>query len=216
MARLVRLSMKDRLVQELRKKILTGKLEPKSRVVEQEICETYGVSRTVVREALAVLELQGLLVATPYTGTVVASISRREVEGLLLPLRVQTEQFALGEAFDALDSDYFDEAENLVRLMDRAVLDRDIDAFNEADIAFHGLIVDAAQSDTVRSVWDAIDPRIRMHFALQTGRSGALPTFVEDHRELLRVFRTGNKEESLKALGRHIIETNKPYLDYLN
>lgn len=120
------------------------------------------------------------------------------------------------EAFDKLDSSYFAQAEEVVRQMEKAVQDKDVAAFNEADVLFHGLIIDAADSDTARSVWDAIDQRIRMHFAVQTGRSGALPRFVDDHRDLLRTFRSGDLEASVAAIAEHINITNQPFLGFLD
>ncbi|MBK7820354.1 MAG: GntR family transcriptional regulator [Tessaracoccus sp.] len=215
MARLIRMSMKDRLVNELRTKILHGEMKPHQRVTEQEIVEEYGVSRSVVREAMVVLELQGLLSSTPYVGTTVASISRREVEGLLLPLRIQIEQFALREGIPSFDADTFDAFADVLRRMERAVYDKDIQAFNEVDWEFHELIVVSSQSDTARLTWDAIHPRIVMHFAIQTGRSGALPQFLADHRQLVEVFRTGDVEASVNAIACHIHDTNAPFLELL-
>lgn len=215
MARLIRMSMKDRLVSELRTKILHGELKPHQRVTEQEVVEEYGVSRSVVREAMVVLELQGLLASTPYVGTTVASISRREVEGLLLPLRIQIEQFALREGMPSFDADTFDAFAEVLRRMERAVHDKDIHAFNEVDWEFHELIVASSQSDTARLTWDAIHPRIVMHFAIQTGRSGALPQFLEDHRQLVEVFKTGDVVASTEAIACHIHDTNAPFLGLL-
>lgn len=216
MAKFIKLSLKDRLVAELRGKILSGELRPRARITEQGLCDEYGVSRSVVREAMLVLELQGLLVSTPYTGSEVASISRSEVEELLLPLRVQTEQFALRQGFQHLDSEYFQRFETVLKAMERAVYDRDVVAFNESDFQFHALIVESADSDIVRNVWDVIHQPIRMHFALQTGRTGALVGFLDDHRQLLDVFRSGDLEASVTAIKDHIIETNRPFLDVLD
>jgi DNA-binding GntR family transcriptional regulator len=207
--------MKDRLVNELRTKILHGELKPHQRVTEQDLVEEYGVSRSVVREAMVVLELQGLLSSTPYVGTTVASISRREVEGLLLPLRIQIEQFALREGIPSFDSDTFDAFADVLRRMEKAVYDKDIQAFNEVDWEFHELIVVSSQSDTARLTWDAIHPRIVMHFAIQTGRSGALPQFLADHRQLVEVFRTGDVEACVDAIACHIHDTNAPFLGLL-
>ncbi|MGF7122525.1 GntR family transcriptional regulator [Rhodococcus sp. TAF43] len=215
MGKLVKLSLKDRLVAELSRKILNGELAPGSRVIEQELADEYGVSRSVVRETLVVLELQGLIISTPYTGTEVASISRNEVEGLLLPIRVDVEQFALKEGLKRFDSDVFDAFSVVLADMERAVDGGDIEAFNIADIRFHELIVDSCDSVTARSIWDSIHQRIRMHFALQTGRTGALTSFLEDHRRLVDTFRTGDLDSSLAALKAHILDTNSPHLDVL-
>ncbi|MDJ0358558.1 FCD domain-containing protein, partial [Paenarthrobacter sp. PH39-S1] len=96
------------------------------------------------------------------------------------------------------------------------IYNKDIEAFNEADMLFHAIIVDASPTDSARSIWDSIHPRIRMHFALQTGRTGALPEFLEDHRRLVDIFRTGDVNASVAAIKSHIIETNEPHLGVLD
>jgi DNA-binding GntR family transcriptional regulator len=54
-----------------------------------------------------------------------------------------------------------------------------------------------------------------MHFAIQTGRSGALPQFLADHRQLVEVFRTGDVEACVDAIACHIHDTNAPFLGLL-
>ncbi|MET3721348.1 MULTISPECIES: GntR family transcriptional regulator [unclassified Arthrobacter] len=216
MGKLERISMKDRLATELRRKILAGDLPPHARVVEQDLADEYGVSRAVVRETMLVLELQGLIISTPYKGSEVASISRTEVEGLLLPLRIHIEQFALAEGLALFDADTFEDFGRVLADMERAIYNKDINAFNEADMRFHAIIVDGCPTDSARSIWDSIHPRIRMHFAMQTGRTGALSEFLEDHKRLVDVFRTGDVAASREAIAAHIIGTNEPHLGLLD
>ncbi|MFK0002693.1 GntR family transcriptional regulator [Paenarthrobacter sp. NPDC090522] len=216
MGKLERISLKDRLAGELRRKILSGELRPHARIIEQELSDEYGVSRAVVRESMLILELQGLIVSTPYKGSEVASISRSEVEHLLLPIRVQIEQFALTEGFSLFDAETFEAFDRALAEMERAVLNKDSEAFNEADMRFHAVLVDTCPADSVRGIWDSIHQRTRMHFALQTGRTGATTQFLEDHKHLARVFRSGDLDASLKAIEEHIIGTNQPYLDLLD
>ena len=215
MAKLERLSLKDRLATELRRKILSGALPPHFRITEQDLADEYGVSRAVVRETMLVLELQGLIVSTPYKGSEVASISRVEVAGLLIPIRIQIEQFALAQSVADFDAEIFREFERVLADMEEAISEQDTEAFNDADMRFHAIIVDTSPTDSARSIWDSIHSRIRMHFAMQTGRTGALAQFVEDHRSLVDVFRTRDVAASMSAIATHITETNAPYLRLL-
>jgi DNA-binding GntR family transcriptional regulator len=210
-----RLSMKDRLVSAVRGKILSGELAARARVTEQELSEEYGVSRSVVREAMLVLEHHGLIVTTPYKGSEVASITREEVCDLLIPLRIQIEQFALRSGLNRWDSAHFGRLERALNDMERGVRDKDVIAFNEADMRFHALIVEGAESDAASGVWNVIDQRTRMHLAFQTGRGGPLQPFLADHRSLLDTFRSGNLDASLAAIEFHIRDTNLPLLGLL-
>ena len=210
-----RLSMKDQLVSAVRGKILSGELPPRAKLTEQDLSEEYGVSRSVVREAMLVLEHHGLIVSTPYKGSEVASISRDEVNDLLIPLRIHIEQFALRLGLERWDATHFGKLEKALHDMERAVRDKDVIAFNEADMHFHALIVEGANSDAASSVWNVIDQRTRMHLAFQTGRGGPLKPFLADHQSLLETFRSGDLEASLAAIAFHIRDTNVPLLGLL-
>lgn len=214
MPKIPRLSMKDRVVTGTQERVIAGEIAPGTRITEQALVDEYGVSHSVVREAMVVLELRGIIVSKSYKSSEVASISRSEVEHLLLPVRVTVEKYALETGFERFNARY-DDFENALSDMARAIDDQDIRAFNTADIAFHELIVDLGGSATVRGVWTSIQQRIRMHFAVQTKRSGARLEFLDHHRALLEVFRTGDLDASLDALERHILETNTPHLDLL-
>ncbi|MEU1293765.1 GntR family transcriptional regulator [Streptomyces sp. NPDC005840] len=216
MPKLARLSMKDRLVAALRGKILNGELPAHSRITEQGLADEFGVSRSVVRETMLALEIQGLLVSTPYKGTEVASVTQSEVRDFLLPVRCQIEQYALRAGLERFDAETFDRFGAVLDTMARAVADKDVVAFNDADMDFHALIVESAGSDAALAVWDAIQMRIRMHWSLQTGRTGPLHQFLLDHRALVEVFRTGDLERSLTAIAEHVIDSNLRHLDVLD
>lgn len=66
---------RQRLAHGIRAAITTGALEPGARLNERELCESYGVSRTVVRETLRQLEAEGFVEIQPHRGAVVAKIS---------------------------------------------------------------------------------------------------------------------------------------------
>lgn len=215
MSNIPRLTMKDRLVAAVRGKVLTGELAQRTRLTEQDLSEEYGVSRSVVREAMLVLEHDGLIVSTPYKGSEVASISREEVNDLLIPLRIQIEQFALRSGFKNWKATHFDKLAKALEDMEQGVRNKDVIAFNDADICFHALIVEGAHSDAASSVWNVIDQRTRMHFAFQTGRSGPLKQFLVDHHSLLEIFRSGDLDASLAAIAFHIRDTNVPFLGLL-
>lgn len=66
-------------VDSIREMIIGGQLSPGARLVEAELCETFGISRTPLREALRVLETEGLVRFFPNRGAEVSKISSQEV-----------------------------------------------------------------------------------------------------------------------------------------
>jgi len=75
-------SVRSRLVDALRRAILDFQLKPGDRLIERELCEQSGVSRTSVREALRQLETEGFITNIPNKGPVVASVTVDEAKDI--------------------------------------------------------------------------------------------------------------------------------------
>src|SRR5512139_8022 len=73
-------SLAEHIVEDLEQKIVAGVLTPGQRIIEEALCNTYGVSRSPVREALRILENQGFAIREPRRGISVASITPQEAE----------------------------------------------------------------------------------------------------------------------------------------
>lgn len=78
-----RRTLHDEVAERLRVLILSGELEPASRVNELDLSERFGISRTPLREAIKVLATEGLLDLLPNRGARVASISASEIEEMI-------------------------------------------------------------------------------------------------------------------------------------
>ena len=74
--------LRDKVVDELRQRIIDGVYEPGDRLTEERLADDFGVSRNPVREAIRVLQGEGFLVAQPRRGAVVASLSEQDVVDL--------------------------------------------------------------------------------------------------------------------------------------
>lgn len=112
--------LRQQVAENIRVAMLTGTFRPGDRLVERELCEMTGVSRTVVREALRQLESEGLVENIPNRGPIVARTSRADAKGIyevraylegllckLFTLRATEQQIGkLRAAADLLDKAY--------------------------------------------------------------------------------------------------------------
>src|SRR5260370_9468345 len=89
-------TVRSRVAQKLREAIMSGTLKPGQRLVERELCEMTGVSRPSIREALRLLEADGLVNTVPHRGPVVSTISLEEARQLYAA-RAVLEGFAARE-----------------------------------------------------------------------------------------------------------------------
>src|SRR3954453_2611167 len=75
-------TVRSMVAQKLREAIMSGTLKPGQRLIERELCEMTGVSRPSIREALRLLEADGLVNTVPHRGPVVSTISLEEARQL--------------------------------------------------------------------------------------------------------------------------------------
>ena len=88
------LPLRDVVFNTLRQAILRGELQPGERLMEIQLAQRLGVSRTPVREAIRKLELEGLVLMIPRRGAEVAEITRQDLEDVL-EVRAALEELAV-------------------------------------------------------------------------------------------------------------------------
>lgn len=204
-------SLKHQIAEAIKKMIFEGKLEQGEKITETQVAESLGVSRTSVREAVLLLELEGLLISEAYKDTKVTTISQEEVLEILIPMRLQIETFALKKGFPTWSEDTKAQFRSILEDMKKAILYEDLSTFIELDIQLHGLIVQSSGLENVIRIWESIVNRIRLHFLYQNSRSGTLEKWLTEHEELVAILVDGDSvEEAVAALKSHIVDTNIP------
>lgn len=142
---LTRQRLGDQVADVLRQKIMLGEMRPGDTIPERETSAELGVSRTPLREALLVLEAEGLIDMAPTKSPMVARPSLVEITHLLL---VQSSLEALGGecACEEATQEEIDEIEAIHQTMLTAIDEPDPIAFFQVDMAFHEAIVAATKN----------------------------------------------------------------------
>lgn len=197
-------SIGDQITSRLRGELLTGRYEPGTPLREEVLAERFGVSRMPIRNVLQQLVHEGLLVAKRNCGVTVAPSPAAIVTGLLTPLRVQIEAYALRLCLPRLTAADFDGLRAIIAEMESAGRKKDDAAMLDNDFAFHEFLLTAAGLEDVVPVWKGVVGRMRDHH-IQSNRRladyGVIP-FV--HGALLSVFQTGDVEAAVGALTSHV------------
>jgi len=204
-------SLKHQIAQQIKKWIFEGKLQQGEKITELQVAQDLGVSRTSVREAMLLLELEGLLISEPYKDTKVTTITQEEVLEILIPMRLQIEIYALKKGFPKWDAETRQQFERILENMRKAIRYEDLTTFIELDIQLHELIVLSSELENVIRIWESVVHRIRLHFLFQNSKSGTLEKWLAEHEELIEILIHGNSvETAVEALRKHIIDTNIP------
>lgn len=146
-------------VAELRRLISTGRLPAGQRLRERELCESLGISRTPLREAIRTLGTEGLVTLLPNRGAVVSPLDVREVAELyqvVCSLEVLAAELAMARITDEQIAGIGMLHYRLVRHQLRG----ELDAYFEANQAIHRALVEISGNAVLLSVWDMLALRV--------------------------------------------------------
>jgi DNA-binding GntR family transcriptional regulator len=185
----------------LREKILRGELPGGQYVRQEAIAQQLGVSRLPVREALMLLESQGLVQNVKYKGALVVSLSAHEIEEVYA-LRALLERFLLEHAFEHLDENILDRAEAII---DRSWRTRSIEEWADLNWQFHKTLYEPANLELTLKTLEQVLARADRYFRLQRNLSAKLKASNdEQHRQVLALVRQGKRAEAVAAMTSHI------------
>ncbi|WP_440708159.1 GntR family transcriptional regulator [Herbiconiux sp. YIM B11900] len=151
--------LRQQVVQNLRDDILDGVLSPGERLLENSLCESYGVSRTVVREALRQLESESLITMLPGRGPIVTVLSKHDIQSLYEVRRVL--EGLAGELFARNADD--EQASGLVALLERmeaSYLHGTVESREQSKAEFYDRLLDGAGNPVLASNLRGVHTRI--------------------------------------------------------
>lgn len=203
-------SLRHKITDDIRRAIFQGKLSPGDRLREVEISKQMGVSRGPVREAIRMLEQEGLLISLPYKETTVAEISGEEVRHVLNPIRIILETYAISKALPGIDEQELAHLESYIVAMKEAAEQHNLDKIVESDLAFHEYVIGLAGMPGLMGTWTSIYNRIHLHFLIQGKAYTDLNDLWKEHERLLQAIRTRDMEQIREVWSEHISAYRTP------
>ncbi len=193
----------------VRSEILSGKRKPGERIGQEALAEQYGTSRLPVREALRILESDGLVTVVSNTGAWVAKLELDEcVE--IYRIREQLDPLLVSLAVPHYTDD---EVERLVALEAKVSASRSVEEFLSADRVFHVESYRAARSPilfgTVERMWNTTQ-HYRRAYSHLVGDAGLSVNHLE-HQLMLAAFRDRDPSEARRLLHGHIRRTRRAF-----
>jgi len=186
----------------LRDAILEGAFAPGERINQDELAEAHGTSRLPVREALRLLESEGLVTLVANTGAWVSELSLLECEEMYR-MRERLEPLLLNLSVEALGDDLISHLADLATAMERS---EDVEEFLRLDREFHLSPVAMAPTkvlgETVVALWNRTQHYRRAATRLYT--SGRDLRVHYDHHLIVGALRDRDADGAEQALGTHI------------
>lgn len=191
--------LREQIRDELRSRISCGKLAPGDRLVEQTLADEFGVSRIPVREALRLLESEGLIDTRPRSGVIVRTFNKEDLEHLFdVRAALEAEAFRLA-AQRATPADIL----HLERLMEQTASEVGSDNHAEVaklNLAFHEAITQMARNPFLSSMLEPLTGQL----GLLIGQSHEHERQLYEHSTLVEAIRNHDPDLASAAAFTHV------------
>ena len=197
------LPLRDVVFNTLRQAILRGELKPGERLMEIQLANKLGVSRTPIREAIRKLELEGLVLMIPRKGAEVAEITEKSLKDVL-EIRRALEDLAVRLACEKITKEELKELKKAGDDFKRVLKSQDITEVAEADVRFHDVIYMATDNPKLIQLLNNFREQMYRFRVEYLKKAEVRPQLLAEHDEIIKYITEGNKEEASRVVTRHI------------
>lgn len=208
------LPLRDVVFHTLRESILKGELEPGERLMEIQLAEKLGVSRTPVREAIRKLELEGLAIVLPRRGAIVAQITVSDLKDVL-EVRTALEELTIELACKRITTEELEQLKECFYEFQKAARGRDLTVIVEADVAFHDVIYKASRNHRLIQILNNLREqmyRYRLEYIKDEAKRLLL---IEEHKGIVQAIENNDIPAAKGAIQRHIANQEKAIIETL-
>ena len=201
---LIRGQIYDRIKQE----ILSGNISPGSRVLEGRLAKQANVSRTPVREALHVLEMEGILESFPRVGYRVRQITWEEAIEIN-EIRAVLEPLAARKAIESEDQTHIDALRQVLIQTEAAAKQDQMDAFLKYDTEFDEIIVKASGMKTLLDIWATLRHRLKLYRMGAQSSPDAKFRSIKGHWRIFECLNAKDQEGVKEAIRKHLEDSKQ-------
>lgn len=195
--------LREMVYEELKMQILKGSIIPGTRMMEVELAEEMGVSRTPIREAIRKLEKEGLVTIEPRRGAYASMISTEDMVEIL-EVRQDLEGLAAYFAADRMTKSQMEELKQVSNSYNEAVKEGNMEAMIKHDTRFHHIIVESCRNKILVQMIEQLQElvlRFRYIYYDNFKRAENMP---EEHEAIVAAIAEGDADKARAAADIHI------------
>lgn len=193
----------DSVVETLRGSILSGRFAPGERLVEAELARELGISRGPIREGLALLEKDGIVVNVPRRGKFVLGFDARLLDEIY-SLRKVLETYAAGRVIGSLNDSKRQSLLASLADIQEAANAGDVMLLAQRDVAFHESLYQLADHQLLKRVWtENVAGKLRMLLNITT-RTHTLIDTAHNHEVIVEAILSKNSRQARSLIVHHI------------
>lgn len=209
------LPLRDVVFNTLRQAILRGEMEPGERLMEIQLAQKLGVSRTPIREAIRKLELEGLVIMIPRKGAEVAHITEKDMRDVL-EVRSTLEELVVELAIKNATEEKLNELKTANKVFESAVVSKDVVNIVEADVKFHDILYSMTNNARLIQIINNLREqmyRYRLEYVKDARTHSVL---ISEHNDIINQVKEKNVDAARKVIYQHISNQEKGIIRLLN
>lgn len=199
------LPLREVVFNTLRSAIVHGEFEPGERLMEVYLANRLGVSRTPVREAIRMLELEGLVVMIPRRGAEVARITEKDLRDAM-EIRVVLEDLATGLACERIDDEGRERLNNACEQFNNAVKSKQVQSIVDADVAFHNVIFDITNNQRLIGMFQSLREQVYRYRVEYVKDFNYHDKLVAEHNAITEAILAGDVDRAKEVTRKHICD----------
>ena len=197
------LPLRDVVFNTLREAILKGDLKPGERLMELQLASKLGVSRTPIREAIRMLEQEGLAVTTPRKGAEVAKMTLKDMEDVL-EIRDALDELAVRIACQKITDEQLKQLEDVKELFEKNTQTNKVKNIAEADVSFHDVIYEATGNPKLVTLLNNLREQVYRYRVEYIKDPKNYPTLIAEHEAILDSLKNRDVKNAVEAMHVHV------------
>ncbi|MGI6586306.1 MAG: GntR family transcriptional regulator [Gracilibacteraceae bacterium] len=198
----------------IRGAIISGMLKPGERLMEVQLAEKMGVSRTPIREAIRKLELEGLVIMIPRKGAYVADLSIKNITDVL-EVRAALEGLASGLAAIRMTEEEIKELELVARHFEQAMNSNDVEGIIQTDIEFHEKIFKSTRNEKLQQLANSLMEQVQRFRIMYVNKSAKSVNLIKEHYKIVEAISKRNRAVAENIAKIHIQNAEKDMMRML-
>jgi len=197
------LPLRDVVFNTLREAILKGELKPGERLMELQLAAKLGVSRTPIREAIRMLEQEGLAVTIPRKGAEVAKMTEKDMEDVL-QIREALDELAAKIACEQISEEQLEELVATMHEFEESTKTDNVKKIAEADVKFHDIIYQSTGNPKLVNMLNNLREQMYRYRVEYLKEGETRDVLVKEHEELTKAIRERDVERAKQLSFQHI------------
>ena len=197
------LPLRDVVFNTLREAILKGELKPGERLMELQLAAKLGVSRTPIREAIRMLEQEGLAVTIPRKGAEVAKMTEKDMEDVL-QIREALDELAAKIACEQITEEQLNDLVNAMHEFEATTQTGNLKRIAEMDVKFHDIIYQSTGNPKLVNMLNNLREQMYRYRVEYLKDEKNYPTLLKEDKEIVEGMIAKNKEKVSEVMHQHV------------